>query len=106
MEHSIYRVTEVEPLGGFRLRLSFDDQSTREIDLGPVLEGEIYGPLRDPAMFASVSIDPEVHTLVWPNGADFDPAILHDWPRHEPAMRELAKRWARAQPVPSSRRTA
>lgn len=96
MEHPIYRVTAVKPLGGFRLRLSFDDRSTREIDLGPVLEGEIYGPLRDPAIFAGVSIDPEVHTLVWPNGADFDPAILHDWPAHEPAMRELAKRWALA----------
>jgi hypothetical protein len=93
MEHPIYRVTEVKPLGGFRLRISFDDQTTREIDLEPVLEGEIYGPLRSPAMFAAVSIDPEVHTLVWPNGADFDPAILHDWPRHESAMRELAKRW-------------
>lgn len=96
MEHPIYRVTAVKPLGGFRLQLSFDDRSTREIDLGPVLEGEIYGPLRDPAIFAGVSIDPEVHTLVWPNGADFDPAILHDWPAHEPAMRDLAKRWALA----------
>jgi len=96
MKHPIYRVTAVEALGGFRLRLSFDDRSTREIDLEPVLEGEIYGPLRDPAIFAEVSIDPEVHTLVWPNGADFDPAVLHDWPTHEPAMRDLAKRWALA----------
>lgn len=39
---------------------------------------------------------PEVRTLVWPNGADFDPAILHDWPQHEAAMKELAKRWALA----------
>lgn len=96
MEHPIHRVTSVKALGGFRLRLSFDDLSTREIDLGPVLEGEIYGPLRDPVLFSGVAIDPEVHTLVWPNGADFDPAILHDWPAHEPAMRDLAKKWALA----------
>lgn len=64
MEHPIYRVTSVEPLGGYRPRFGFDDQSAREIDLGTVLEGEIYGPLRDPAMFAAVVIDPEVHTLV------------------------------------------
>lgn len=25
--------------------------------------------------------DPELRTLVWPNGADFDPYVLHDWPR-------------------------
>jgi len=55
--HPIYRVTSVEPLGGYRLRVGFDDQSAREIDLAAVLEGEIYGPLRDPAMFAAVAID-------------------------------------------------
>jgi hypothetical protein len=94
--HPLYRVTSVEPLGGYRLRVGFDDRSAREIDLGSVLEGEIYGPLRDLAMFATVAIDPEVHTLVWPNGADFDPAVLHGWPKHEPAMRQLAKRWSLA----------
>jgi len=78
--HPIYRVTSVELLGGYRLRVGFDGQSAREIDLAAVLEGEIYGPLRDPAMFATVTIDPEVHTLVWTNGADFDPAVLYDWP--------------------------
>jgi uncharacterized protein DUF2442 len=96
LDHPIYRVTSVELLGGYKLRVGFDDSSAREIDLEPVLEGAIYGLLRDRAVFASVEIDPEVHTLVWPNGADFDPAILHDWPKHEAAMRQLAKRWALA----------
>ena len=96
MPHPIYRVTSVELLGDYRLRVGFDDGSAQEIDLEPVLEGEMYGPLRDSAVFASVEIDPEVHTLVWPTGADFDPAILHDWPSHEAAMRQLAQRWAMA----------
>lgn len=94
MEHPIYRVTSVDHLGGYRLRVSFDDGLTRELDLEPVLEGELYRPLRDPGVFAEVSVDPEVHTLVWPSGADFDPAILHDWPELEPAMRELARTWS------------
>lgn len=94
MDHPIHRVTSVELLGSYRLQVDFDDGSSREIDLEPILEGEIYGPLRDSAVFASVEIDSEVHTLVWPNGADFDPAILHDWPEHESAMRQLAKKWA------------
>lgn len=33
-----------------------------------------------PFLIRPSQIDPEVHTLVWPNGADCDPAILHDWP--------------------------
>jgi hypothetical protein len=94
VEHPIYRVTSVESIGGYRLRVVFDDRSIQDIDLETVLEGEIYGPLRDPALFAEVAIDPEIHTLVWPNGADFDPAVLHDWPQREPAMRDLAKRWS------------
>ena len=94
MKHPIYRVTSAELLGEYRVRVGFDDGSAREIDLEPVLEGEIYGPLRNSRVFASFRIDPEVHTLVWPNGADFDPAVLHDWPEHEAAMRQLARRWA------------
>jgi Protein of unknown function (DUF2442) len=94
MEHPIYRVISVDRLGGYRLRVRFDDGVTRDLDLEPVLEGEIYRPLRDPAVFAAVSVDPEVHTLVWPSGADFDPAILHDWPEHGSAMRELARTWS------------
>jgi hypothetical protein len=96
MGHSIDRVVSVETLGGYRLLVGFDDGSRLEINFEPVLHGELYGPLRDPALFARVEIDPEVHTLVWPNGADFDPAILHDWPSHEAAMRDLAKKWALA----------
>ena len=64
----------------------------RTVDFRAVLEGELYGPLRDLNEFNSVSLDPEVRTLVWPNGADFDPAILHDWPDHEPAMVAPARR--------------
>jgi Protein of unknown function (DUF2442) len=95
MDHPIYRVTSVEQLAGYRLRVGFDDGSVRELDLEPVLEGELYRPLRDLAVFAQVAVDPEVHTLVWPSGADFDPAILHDWPEHAEAIRNLAKRWSR-----------
>jgi hypothetical protein len=40
-----------------------------------------------------VRIDPEVHTIVWPNGADFDPATLHDWPEHEAVWRAKAAQW-------------
>lgn len=94
MDHPIYRIISAEFLGGYRIRIGFDDGSSREIDLEPLLHGELYGPLREPALFAAVGIDPEVHTLVWPNGADFDPAVLHDWPQHEAAMRKLAIRSA------------
>jgi hypothetical protein len=45
------------------------------------------------AVFNQVRIDPEVKAMVWPNGADFDPATLHDWSMHAQAMAARAKQW-------------
>jgi hypothetical protein len=63
------------------------------IDFAPVLAGPLFGPLRDPELFRQVRLDPEVHTLVWPNGADFDPASLYDWPAFAEEFAERARRW-------------
>ena len=91
--HPIYRVQAVAVVAPYTLEVAFDDGLVRRIDLSAVLAGELYGPLRDPALFAQARVDPEVQTVVWPNGADFDPATLHDWPAHEAAFRALAQRW-------------
>lgn len=76
-----------------RLRRTFESPDAQDIDVEPVLHGELYAPLREPDFFARVALDPEARTLVWPNGADFDPATLHDWPKNRDAMRRLAQRW-------------
>ena len=96
MEHPVHKVKGFEIVGPYRLRIEFADGLTRTIDLESVLEGQLYGPLRDPSVFNALELDRETHTLVWPNGADFDPAILHDWPNHEAAMIAMAQRWAAA----------
>jgi hypothetical protein len=93
MAHPVYAVVGFEFAGPHSLRVTFDDDTAQVIDFGPILRGELYGPLQDEALFRKVEIDPEVHTLVWPTGADFDPAVLHDWPRYAEGMRRLAERW-------------
>ena len=95
MKHPIHRVEGFKQLGKYVLEVRFDDATSREIDFEPVLEGELFGPLRDPRLFAQVKVDLEIHTLVWPTGADFDPATLHDWPEHVDAFRAAARRWGR-----------
>ena len=80
MSHEIHRVVAFEKVGPLTLRVSFEDETSQVIDFQPVLKGELYRPLVDPSVFDQVLIDPEVHTLVWPNGADFDPAVR----RHKP----------------------
>jgi hypothetical protein len=96
MKHPIHRVRSFEQIGPYVLTISFEDGLSRTIDFEPILEGELFGALRDPEQFAQVQLDPEVHTLAWPSGADFDPATLHDWPHHEPAFRAAALRWKNA----------
>lgn len=93
MVHPIYRVVSFEIVAPYMLRVQFDDWSEQTIDFQPVLAGELFRPLRDVALFNQVRIDPEVHTLVWPNGADFDPATLHDWRDHIEALTALAEQW-------------
>ena len=90
MDHEIHRVVSFEKVAAFTLRVGFDDGVSQVIDFRPVLKGELYAPLQDSSLFDRVQIDSEVHTLVWPNGADFDPATLHNWPEFAPALRELA----------------
>jgi hypothetical protein len=96
MEHPIYRVVAFDIVGPYTLRVEFDDRTWQVIDFRPILRGELYGPLRQLKLFNQVSIDSEVGTLVWPNGADFDPATLHDWPKYHDALKALANRWAGA----------
>jgi hypothetical protein len=91
MTHPIYRVESVGKEGPYLLRIRFDDGTEQLINFEPVLAGEMFSPLRDLQVFNQVRVDPEVHTLVWPNGADFDPATLHDWPQHAPAFIARAK---------------
>ena len=96
MKHPIHQVCAVEVVGPYTLRVQFTDNTEQVINLKPVLAGELYGPLLDPQLFSQVSIDPEVKTIVWPNGADFDPATLHDWPSYQEAFAARAREWASA----------
>jgi hypothetical protein len=74
---TLARVTSVEPLEGFRLRLTFTDGLVREVDLSHDLWGQMAEPLQDPDYFRQVRVDPELGTVVWPNGYDLDPDVLH-----------------------------
>ncbi len=72
------RIRVVELLEGFRVRLGFTDNTEKVVDLEPYLHGPIFKPLHgDLALFRSVTVDAELGTIVWPNGADMDPDVLY-----------------------------
>ena len=93
MEHPIYHISEFEIIAPYTLRVRFDDNTEQTINFQPVFYGEIYLPLQDSTVFNQVRLDPEVRTLVWPNGADFDPADLHDWPEISEDFIKHVQKW-------------
>lgn len=80
-DQTLVRVTSVEVIGDFTLHLAFNDGTSRDLNLEVSLWGPIFEPLRDPDLFAQVSVDEELGTIVWPNGADMDPVVLHGSPQ-------------------------
>ena len=71
-------VVEVRATGERRLYLRFEDGAAGEVDLDRLVRWEgVFEPPRDPRRFAEVRVDPELGTIVWPNGADIDPDVLY-----------------------------
>ena len=79
MAHILTKIIDFEIVKPYTLRIIFEDNQERTINFEPVLYGHYYGPLRDLKLFEQVRLDSEVHTLTWPNEADFDPATLYNW---------------------------
>jgi hypothetical protein len=103
MSHAIHRVTQFEIVGPHILNLAFEDATEQRIDFRPVLKGVLFGPLQDLALFNAVALDPEAGTLTWPNGADFDPAMLHDWPNVCNELVARAHQWSEVASTTQSR---
>jgi hypothetical protein len=75
------KVTSLERLGGFRLRVQFNDGTEGVHDFTRVVHepGSMLDPLRDEAYFVRVFL--EFGAPTWPNGFDIAP----EWLRREMA---------------------
>jgi hypothetical protein len=69
------RIRHVEPLDGYRLRLSLTDGRVIEKDVLPLFVGPAFDRVRtDPRLFAQAGV---VHgTVAWPRDVDLDPDVL------------------------------
>lgn len=71
-------ITDVHVVHGHTVRLQFADGSERTVDLGPLLRGPVFAQTRaDRSLFTQIRVDADLGTIVWPNGADIDPDVLH-----------------------------
>lgn len=73
-------ITGMERRGPFELALRFNDGTAKRVDVAPILYGPVFEPLKNAAHFALVTLDEQLGTVVWPNGADFAPEALHALP--------------------------
>lgn len=76
----ILHVIEASVVGPTSLEVKFNDGVKRRVNLGPLLHGPVFEPLNDPSFFATVTVDPTLGTVVWPNDADLAPEALYDLP--------------------------
>jgi hypothetical protein len=74
----MHYVTDVNYLNDYKLRLKFEDNSEKIVDLEPHLDGPIFEPLRDIDFFRKVTVNTDIDTIVWPNSADFAPEFLYE----------------------------
>ena len=72
------RLIDARYLDGFRVRFEYEDGTVGVVDLESELWGEVFEPLKDPERFRAFRLDPELQTIVWPNGADFAPEFLYE----------------------------
>ena len=81
-------VVAVRPVDGHVLELGFDDGLVALVDMDRVIgtyDG-VFAPLQDHGFFTQVRVDPELGTIVWPNGADICPDVLYSYASGKPII--------------------
>lgn len=78
-------ITDVEPLEGRWLRLTFSDGAIKDVDISAIIaRGGVLSTVRDSrAVFEQVRVKPDSRTIEWPGEIDLDPDVLYG--AHEPA---------------------
>jgi hypothetical protein len=86
MNEQCATITTARVLDGYRIELTFSDGVRGVVDLTNRIlgRGGVFEPLKDAAFFRQVHLDESLGTLVWPNGADICPDLLHAWAAGQP----------------------
>lgn len=75
--HSAPKMIAATARPGHIVRVMFADGEVRDVDITPLLDSEVFSPLRDLCVFAQVAVDEEIGTIAWPGGADIDPYVIY-----------------------------
>jgi len=76
MKREYYYPIEVRPLEDYRILLTFNNKERRVFNVKPYLDDVFWAPLRNPAIFHAVRINPM--TVEWPGEIEFAPDVLYE----------------------------
>lgn len=71
-------VVKAEYAGGYRVRLWFNNNTEKTVDLQKSLKGKVFEPLKDKEHFKNFTV--KYNTIEWYNGADLAPEYLLSLP--------------------------
>lgn len=71
-------ITDMAYLGAYKLKLRFENNELKIVDLQSHLEGKIFEPLRNISYFKTVTLNRDIDTVAWSNNADFSPDFLYE----------------------------
>lgn len=69
------KAIDVKPMDGYLLLVSFDNGERRVYDANPLIRGDWFGKLRDPALFSTVHV--AGLSVEWAGGQDICPDELY-----------------------------
>ena len=72
------RIVEAEYIKDFKILITFNNGVKKVVNLEQHLWGEMFEPLKDKNLFKQFKVNNDIHTIVWPNGADFSPERLYE----------------------------
>ena len=87
-------LTEAKYIEDYKVEVSFDNGRKGIADLSDTPHGPVFEPLKNKSFFAQIKVDPELETIVWPNGADLAPEyIFFRAFKNEPELQAQFKEW-------------
>lgn len=73
----ILKVKTFDFLEDYKLRIRFNNDVEKVVDLRNELYGEVFEPLKDKSFFKKAFLT-DWQVIEWPNGADFAPEFLFE----------------------------
>ncbi len=87
-------IVSAKYLEDYRLEVVFSNGRTGVADLSEVLQGSVFEPLKDKSEFSKITVDKELETVVWANGADLAPEYIYFQAfKNESELQSQFKQW-------------